>query len=129
MNKNLTNKTNTNKTRTLQEIFNLCIKNGHLESEVFMCHALKEAVKAGTITQKECEKATKSIRNFFHYCSEKSPIIRGAEICTLTSLLTYLSIAEKLTEKGQQLCNNKSSYLIRLALFSNWANRYNLIQK
>ncbi len=123
------NKTATNKTRTLQEIFNLCIYHGHLESEVFMCHALKEAVKAGTITQKECEKATKSIRNFFHYCSEKSPIIRGAEICTLTSLLTYLSIAELLTEKGQRLCNHKSPYMVRILLFSNWANRYRLLQK
>lgn len=127
MNKNLTNKTNTSKTRTLQEIFDICINQGYLESEIFMCHALKEAVKAGAITQKECEKATKSIHNFFHYCSEKSPIIRGAEICTITSLLTYLSIAERLTEKGQHLCNHKSPYMVRIKLFSDWANRYSLI--
>lgn len=129
MNKTHTNKTSPNKTRTLQEIFDICIKNGHLESEVFMCHALKEAVKAGTITQEECDKATKSIHNFFHYCAEKSPGLVSTGICTLTSLLTYLSIVERLTEKGQRLSAKDSPYLIRLAVFSDWANRYSLIQK
>lgn len=123
------NKTNTSKTRTLQEIFDICINQGYLESEIFMCHALKEAVKAGTITQKECEKATKSIQNFFHYCAGKSPGLVSTGVCTLTSLLTYLSIAELLTEKGQRLSTKKSPYLIRLAVFSDWANRYSLLQK
>lgn len=121
------NKTITNKTRTLQEIFDICIQNGHLESEIFMCFALKEAVKAGLITQKECEKATKSIHNFFHFCSGKSQGLVSAGICTVPSLLTYLSIAELLTEKGQRLRTKGNPYLIRLAVFSNWANRYSLI--
>ena len=123
------NKTNTSKTRTLQEIFDICINQGYLGAEVFMCFALKDAAKAGAITQKECEKATKSIRNFFHYCAGKSPGLVSTGICTLTSLLTYLSITEHLTEKGQRLCTKDSPYLIRLAVFSNWANRYSLIQK
>lgn len=129
MNMPTTNKTNTSKTRTLQEIFDICINQGYLGAEVFMCFALKDAAKAGAITQKECEKATKSIHNFFHYCAGKSPGLVSTGICTLTSLLTYLSIVERLTEKGQRLSAKDSPYLIRLAVFSDWANRYSLIQK